>query len=140
MTVDPRLFCAACAASEESGAPIDPVTHMIGWLVPAVVGFGGGFQGYPYFSPDAFARWLTLPLVETTFFAVGDVAAHDGYVTSRQSDGAWTYQDVTGPHGTVLLESTSEDEARAALDAWLVCDATARGAYCYAHNPRPHAA
>jgi hypothetical protein len=33
--------------------------------------------------------------------------------------GGWTYQGVCGLHGTLLLESESEAECQAALDAWL---------------------
>ena len=62
------------------------------------------------------------------FFAVGDIGAHDGFVTSRvaadiwtnSNEGGWTYQDVTGAHGMILHEGT-EDECRAKLDAWLQC-------------------
>ncbi len=71
----------------------------------------------------------------TTWFAVGDIAAHEGHVTSVRGDEDWTYQGVTGAHGTVLYEGSSEEEARSTLAAWLVCDAAARGTHCYAHNP-----
>lgn len=78
--------------------------------------------------------------MKDTWFAVGDIAAHEGNVTSVSGDD-WTYQrDVTGAHGTVLYEGSSESEARAVLAAWDQCDAPARGAYCYAHNPRPREA
>lgn len=80
---------------------------------------------------------------EMIHFAVGDVAAHEGYVTKRHADDAWTpeqpngwtYQEVTGAHGRVLYEGPSEEKARAELDAWLVCDAPETGRCCYAHNP-----
>ena len=77
---------------------------------------------------------------ETTYFAVGDHAAHDGFTTSRAgpawpAEGGWTYQDVAGPHGNVIYEGASEADAVAALNAFLVCDAPTTGAYCYTHNP-----
>ena len=71
------------------------------------------------------------------FFAVGDVAEHSGHLARVDADYEWTYQqDVTGAHGTVLYEGRSAAEAQRALDAWLVCDATENGTYCYTHNPR----
>ena len=71
------------------------------------------------------------------FFAVGDVGAHDGFVTSRvtadiwtgQNPGGWTYQDVTGAHGTILHEGT-ENECRTKLDSWLQCSDDR----CYTHG------
>lgn len=73
----------------------------------------------------------------TTWFAVGDIAAHDGFVTSRvatdvwtgQNPSGWTHQDVTGAHGTILHEGT-EDECRAKLDTWLQCSDDR----CYSHG------
>jgi hypothetical protein len=75
--------------------------------------------------------------VSVTFFAVGDVGAHDGFVTSRvtadiwtgQNPGGWTYQDVTGAHGTILHEGT-ENECRTKLDSWLQCSDDR----CYTHG------
>lgn len=78
-----------------------------------------------------------------TYFAVIDRAEHSGHVTSVTgpawpAEGGWTYQhDVTGAHGAVLYEGPSEEQARADLAAYLVCDAPERGTYCYSHNPRP---
>ena len=71
------------------------------------------------------------------FFAVGDVGAHDGFVTSRvvadiwtgQNPGGWTYQDVAGAHGTILHEGT-EIECQAKLDSWLRCSDDR----CYTHG------
>ena len=48
----------------------------------------------------------------TTFFAVGDAAAHSGYLEERNTDDGWcnenpqgwTYQDVCGAHGHILAE------------------------------------
>lgn len=71
------------------------------------------------------------------WFAVVDVAAHEGHVTCERKDGDWTYQDVTSGR-RIVYEGPWEREARRALDAFLVCDSVARGAYCYAHNPHPH--
>lgn len=79
----------------------------------------------------------------TTWFAIGNVAEHSGFVDSRKTDdgwtpeneSGWTYQEVTGAHGIVLHEGLDEEEARKVLGAWLVCDAPERGAYCYTHNP-----
>lgn len=72
-----------------------------------------------------------------TWFAVVDVAAHDGHVTSVHgpawpSKGGWTYQEVCGAHGTVLLESTDRAACALALDAWLA-ECPGRD-YCYTHN------
>ena len=69
-----------------------------------------------------------------TFFAVGNVAEHSGSVESREGEawpapGGWTYQDVTGAHGTILCEGT-EDECRAKLDVWLQCSDNR----CYTHG------
>jgi hypothetical protein len=80
--------------------------------------------------------------VETTWFAVGDRAAHEGYVTSRigppwPAEGGWTEQDVTGAHGHILYEGdgpSAEAEAWNALEEFLQCDAEEEGRYCYAHN------
>jgi len=70
------------------------------------------------------------------WFAVGNIAAHEGHVTSVSGED-WTYQrDVTGAHGTVLYEGPSESEARSVLSEWLKCDAVEKGEYCYAHNRR----
>ena len=82
-------------------------------------------------------------MAELIHFAVGDIAAHEGFTTKRHADdvwtpeneSGWTYQEVTGAHGRVLYEGPSEEKARAELDAWLVCDAPSSGAYCYSHNP-----
>ena len=82
--------------------------------------------------------------MSTTHFAVGNVAEHSGFLTYRDgpamfADGTqtgWTYQDVTGPHGSVLCEGT-EDECKAALAEFLRCDAPSSGRYCYSHNPEP---
>jgi hypothetical protein len=73
-------------------------------------------------------------MADLTFFAVGDVGAHDGFVASREgpawpTEGGWTYQDVTGAHGTVLHEGT-EAECRATLDKWLECDDD----HCFTHG------
>lgn len=85
----------------------------------------------------ACARRLELAPPATIFFAVGDVGAHDGYVTARVGPawpvpGGWTYQDITGAHGTVLYEGTTREEAQRELDAWLVCD----DEHCYTHGAR----
>lgn len=74
---------------------------------------------------------------DVVFFAVGDVGAHDGFVTSRiasdiwtgQNLGGWTYQNVTGAHGTILHEGT-EDECRTKLNSWLQCS----NDRCYTHG------
>lgn len=68
-----------------------------------------------------------------TWFAVGDVSAHDGHVTSVDNDRDWTYQsDVTGAHGTVLYEGATKTEACRVLNAWLVCDAPEKGTWIHA--------
>lgn len=78
--------------------------------------------------------------MSTTYFAVGDMAAHDGAVTQKDGpawpvEGGWTEQDVTGAHGRILYEGESRTAAQEALDAFLACDAPATGMYCYTHNP-----
>lgn len=77
---------------------------------------------------------------EVTWFAVGDVGAHDGFITSRRgpafpAEDGWTYQDVCGVHGTVIHEGTDRAEAQRALDAWLADCPGKTGRYCYTHNP-----
>ena len=72
-----------------------------------------------------------------TWFAIGNTSEHSGFITSRvaadiwtsSNDAGWTYQDVCSPHGTVLREGT-EEECRAQLDTWLVCD----DGRCYTHG------
>lgn len=81
--------------------------------------------------------------VPVTFVAVGDVGEHSGYVAPMRGpiwpegpgQTGWTYQDATGPHGTVLYDGPSEAEARRVLDGFLRCSAAEAGAYCYTHNP-----
>lgn len=68
-------------------------------------------------------------------FAVGDIAAHDGHLSSVRAEDDWRYQEITGAHGTILYEGPSREQARRALDEWLECDAPKTGAYCYTHNP-----
>lgn len=94
-----------------------------------------------------------------TFFAVGNVAEHSGSVESRKGEawpapGGWTYQDVTGAHGTVIAEAEAQlphgsvdacldaaDDSRVAiysarasvqraLDSWLQCSDDR----CYTHG------
>ncbi len=85
------------------------------------------------------------PARAAVWFAVCDVAAHEGHITSEWADNVWgsghesgwTYQEVTGAHGRVLYEGPDEEEARAVLAKWLECDSPEKGTYCYAHNPRP---
>jgi len=76
------------------------------------------------------------------YFVVGNYAEHSGRIVCRTQDepcwpapGGWTWQDITGPYGSVLSEHTSEAEAVVALDTWLECDSSLRGEYCYTHNP-----
>lgn len=79
----------------------------------------------------------------TIYFAIGEVAAHDGFVTARESDdgwlpenpNGWTYQDVCGAHGRVLDECDTRETAQAVLDAWLAKCSSNDGGYCYTHNP-----
>jgi len=79
----------------------------------------------------------------TTFFAVGDAAAHSGYLEERNTDDGWcnenpqgwTYQDVCGAHGHILAECDTREEAQAELDSFLECDSIENGTYCYTHNP-----
>lgn len=74
-----------------------------------------------------------------TYVAVIDTAAHDGRISVMAgppfpAPGGWTYQDATGPHCAVLVESADRDEAQSALDAWIAdCPAT-RGGRCYTHG------
>ena len=81
-------------------------------------------------------------VMSCVWFAVVDIAAHDGFITPRwapdiwtpENPSGWTYQDVTGAHGTILHEGRSAAEAQAVLDGWLDCPATRAGRY-YTHNP-----
>lgn len=75
-----------------------------------------------------------------TYFTVGDIAAHDAHVTYEDGPpwparGGWTYQDITGSHGTVIYEGPSEADAEKARAEFMKCDAQENGAYCYTHNP-----
>jgi|SRR6187549_4303916 len=86
---------------------------------------------------------LGLKLLTPLFAVVGDIAAHDGGIAdvweeerwSNDNSSGWTYQDLTGSHGTVLLETQDRTEAERALSDWLKCPAAERGDYCYTHNP-----
>ena len=77
------------------------------------------------------------------FIAVGDTAAHNGYIREMDADdvwcnenpSGWTYQDVTGAHGHILGEFDTEEEAQEVLDNFLQCDSVETGRYCYTHNP-----
>ena len=98
-----------------------------------------------------------------TFFAVVNVAEHSGSVESREGEAwpapdGWTYQDVTGAHGTVLSEAEAPlphgsveacedaaDDSRVAiydanakcldaLNAWLANCPANNGDYCYTHG------
>lgn len=72
---------------------------------------------------------------DTTWFAIGDIGAHEGFVTSRRDDDAWTgsnesgwtYQEVCGAHGSVLYEGHDEQKARETLDKWLECPRAEKG-------------
>lgn len=80
---------------------------------------------------------------KTVYVVVGETAAHDGGIGymdpddrwSNDNPGGWTYQDVCGAHGHVLLETEDKEEADRALAEWLQCPAAERGDYCYTHNP-----
>jgi hypothetical protein len=75
---------------------------------------------------------------QETWFVVGNVGEHSGFVTSRYVDDSWTnenpngwtFQGVTGSHGTIISEWTTEAAARAHLDKWLECD----DERCYSHG------
>lgn len=75
-----------------------------------------------------------------TWFAVGNTAEHSGFVTARldrdawtsKHESGWTYQDVTGAHGSILGEFDTESEAQACLDKWLECN----DERCYTHGSR----
>ncbi len=77
------------------------------------------------------------------YIAVGDIAAHNGYVEERDADdcwcneneNGWTDQDVCGAHGHILAECDTPEEAEAELDTFLECDSVEKGTYCYTHNP-----
>lgn len=74
-------------------------------------------------------------LGRTVYMAVIDTAAHDGHVREVSgpawpAEGGWTYQDITGAHGAVLVEGLRRAPVQAALDAWLVCS----DAHCYTHG------
>ena len=86
---------------------------------------------------------VTEATLSRIYVTVGDVGAHEGFVTGHAADDAWlpehpsgwTYQEVTGAHGTVLYEGPDVEEAQRVLDAWLDCPAARDGRYCYTHNP-----
>ena len=80
------------------------------------------------------------------YFAVGNIPEHSGFIDERNADDCWmagwnetgwTYQDVTGSHGTIFAECETREEAQAILDEYLVCDSVETGTYCYTHNPHP---
>lgn len=76
------------------------------------------------------------------YFVVVNYAAHSGYTVMVDMDDiwgndnpdGWTYQDLTAPYGSILLEADTQDEADRALDEYLVCDAAKNGRYCFTHN------
>ena len=61
-----------------------------------------------------------------TWFAVADIAADVAWVTSAvgpawPAAGGWTYQQITGAHGTVLWEGEGPDareEAERQAELW----------------------
>ena len=76
------------------------------------------------------------------YFAVGDAAEHSGSVVAKVSSDMWTPENPGGwtmgaveRGGRIMYEGPDESAARAALDAFLACDAAERGVYCYEHNP-----
>ena len=69
------------------------------------------------------------------FFVITNVAAHEGHVGYQDlNEEGWREVDHCGPHGNILAEFDTEEEAVACLDKWLECDAPAKGTYCYSHN------
>ena len=77
------------------------------------------------------------------YFVVGNIAAHSGYIAMEDENDiwcnknpeGWTYQDVTGPHGTILGLYETREEAQKELDKYMECDSVENGTYCYTHNP-----
>lgn len=69
-----------------------------------------------------------------TWYTVVDMGAHEGYVTDRDEDDD---RAPNGPHGLVVYDGASEDEAKSILAEMLTCNARETGTYCYAHNPNP---
>lgn len=82
--------------------------------------------------------------MKSTFIAVGNTAEHSGFIAEQdaadiwrtnENENGWTYQDVCGPYGHVLIESNTKKEAQKVLNTFLECDAVKEGRYCYTHNP-----
>lgn len=77
------------------------------------------------------------------YIVVGDIGAHDGHIEIVEMDDiwngenptGWTWQDITGPHGSVIGECDTEAEAKQVLGDFLHCDARENGRYCFTHNP-----
>ena len=104
----------------------DKVRGRVGLIVRDLFGVSTDTIDAHAFGPgweSAGSVTVTIPPSET-FFVVVNISENSGVVVSRKGPawpepGGWTYQGVTGMHGTLLLESESEAECQAALDAWL---------------------
>ncbi len=77
---------------------------------------------------------------EVIYMAVVNIAEHSGDVrevrggAAPQTPGGWTYQEITGPHGTVISEDENRAVVQAALDAWLADCPAKHGQRCYTHG------
>lgn len=103
----------------------------------AAVAEGAGTTGGTLCARDAAEQ--AIEANRPTYIAVIDTAAHDGRLSVMAgppfpAPGGWTYQDATGPHCAVLVESADRDEAQSALDTWLADCPAKRGGRCYTHG------
>ena len=82
---------------------------------------------------------MPAPDPNISYIAVGDIAAHNGYIKKiyLEDEQTYTSHEIYGAFGTRLLESHNRWEAVAALEEFLKCDSVEEGTYCYTHNPTP---
>ena len=78
------------------------------------------------------------------YLVIVNNAEHSGFTPkvdfdtswSNENPYRWTYQDITGPYGTVMNECDTISEAQELLNKYLECDAKEKDRYCYTHNPK----
>lgn len=123
----------------------DPIAPCPGTGQPVSYEPMGSYAVCPHCHHALSGRWYgdgdpaePHPPSRTTWLVIGNVAEHSAYVIDVDTDDVgFRCQTYTAPHGTVLHETHSREEAERELRDWLQCDAEESDSYCYTHNPRP---